>query len=364
MEDQSKYVAYVGSYSYTGKAKGITVMDVDVEKGVFIPRTEVKVNNSSYVIASSDGKFLYSIADEGIVAFAILPDGELERINSASINGMRGCHLSLDEESNIFLVSGFHDGKLTAVRRKPDGSIGRIVAEVFHKGLGGVAERSYRPHVTCARMSPDGKYVLAADSGIDQVRIYRFKNRSLKMVDCIRCDLDSSPRYFIYSPDGRFLYLIYEQKNVIDVFSYKDTPKGPMTEKLQTISTVGKNTKKIAAATSLRPSSDMNYLFCGNAGDETASVYRRDAQTGLLTQLCCLPVSGEYPKDFAVFPDDRHLASINHESGTITFFEVDYEKGLLLMNAREIRCNEPNCCTIVKLPQEMDDGEKDTNEKI
>lgn len=26
-----KYMAYVGSYSYTGKAKGITVFDVDVK---------------------------------------------------------------------------------------------------------------------------------------------------------------------------------------------------------------------------------------------------------------------------------------------------------------------------------------------
>ena len=30
-----KYMAYVGSYSYTGKAKGITVYDVDVEAGKF-----------------------------------------------------------------------------------------------------------------------------------------------------------------------------------------------------------------------------------------------------------------------------------------------------------------------------------------
>ena len=32
---KGKYMAYVGSYSYTGKAKGITVFDVDVEKGMF-----------------------------------------------------------------------------------------------------------------------------------------------------------------------------------------------------------------------------------------------------------------------------------------------------------------------------------------
>lgn len=51
-----KYMAYVGSYSYTGKAKGITVYDVDVENGTFRERCEMEVDNSSYVIASSDGK--------------------------------------------------------------------------------------------------------------------------------------------------------------------------------------------------------------------------------------------------------------------------------------------------------------------
>ena len=64
-----KYMAYVGSYSYTGKAKGITVFDVDVENGMFKERCEIEVDNSSYVIASSDGKTLYSIADEGVCIF-------------------------------------------------------------------------------------------------------------------------------------------------------------------------------------------------------------------------------------------------------------------------------------------------------
>ena len=29
--DEKKYVAYVGSYSYTGEAKGITIYDVDMK---------------------------------------------------------------------------------------------------------------------------------------------------------------------------------------------------------------------------------------------------------------------------------------------------------------------------------------------
>ena len=35
---QDKYMAYVGSYSYNGQAKGITVYDVDVKKGkIYLP---------------------------------------------------------------------------------------------------------------------------------------------------------------------------------------------------------------------------------------------------------------------------------------------------------------------------------------
>ena len=83
MASEGKYMAYVGSYSYNGKAKGITVYDVDVEKGTFKERCEVEVDNSSYVTASNDNRTLYSVADEGVVAFRILENGSLSRLNSA-----------------------------------------------------------------------------------------------------------------------------------------------------------------------------------------------------------------------------------------------------------------------------------------
>ena len=78
-------------------------------------------------------------------------------------------------------------------------------------------------------------------------------------------------------------------------------------------------------------------------------MYKRDAATGLLEYSFCLPISGEYPKDVALFPDGKHLASVNHESGTITFFDIDYEKNLLIMNCRSEKVNQPNCCVIVEV---------------
>lgn len=351
---KGKYMAYVGSYSYTGKAKGITVYDVDVEKGVFIPRCEMEVDNSSYVIPSSDCKTLYSIADEGVVSFKIHENGSITRLNSANIKGMRGCHLSTDKDDKYIFVSGYHDGKATILDLNKDGSVGNIVTGVFHKGLGSVAERNFRPHVSCTRLTPDGKYVMVADLGIDQVKIYRFdqKERRMFLVDAIRCERESAPRCFRFSDDGKFFYLMYELKNVIEVFTYETGERTPVIEKIQTISTVGdKKLSELTAACSMRFSNDedQSYMYCGNAGDNTVSVYKRDKETGLLSLLCCLPISGDYPKDIAVFPDNQHIAVVNHESGSITFFHVDYEKGLLVMSANPIRVNEPNSCVIVKV---------------
>ena len=346
------YMAYVGSYSYTGNAKGITVYDVDVEKGVFKERCEVEVDNSSYLVASPDGKILYSIADEGVVSYRIHENGSITKLNMANIKGMRGCQLSVDPDGKYLFVAGYHDGKATVMNLNPDGTVGSIAAGVYHKGLGSVAERMFRPHVSCVRMTPDKKFVMVADLGVDQVKVYRINENddTLMLVDTIPCDLESAPRHFIFSKDGKYMYLMYEVKNVIDVYTYETGKRAPKLEKIQTISTTGeKRLSQLTAACAIRFSSDEKHLFCSNAGDDTVSVYNRDEETGLLELICCLPISGEYPKDIAIFPDDQHIACLNHETGSITFFHIDYEKGLLVGSTNPVMVDEPNCCAIVKV---------------
>ena len=66
----------------------------------------------------------------------------------------------------------------------------------------------------------------------------------------------------------------------------------------------------------------------------------------------CLPISGDYPKDAAMFPDNKHLVSLNHETNTMTFFNVDLKKGLLVMNGKEMKIDQPNCIIFYKLGEE------------
>lgn len=347
MED--RYVAYVGSYTH-GSAAGITILDVDVQNGIMTKKSEVNVNNSSYLIVSHSGRFLYSVVDEGVAAFSIDKDGELTYLATTSIKGMRGCHLSLTKADDYIFVSGYHDGKLTVLRINEDGTVGEITEEIYHKGIGSIAERNFRPHINCSVLTPDEDLLCVCDIGLDQVKVYEFDRTrgKLKFHDLIRCALESAPREITFSRDGHFAYIVCELKNYIEVYEYIPNAKTRF-EFVQNIYTVRKGHKENTAAAAIQFDCDGDHLFCSNAGDDSVSIYSVNQKTGELTFMQSLPISGRYPKDINLFPDDKHLVCVNNESGTLTFFTIDCKKGLLVMNGKPLKIDTPNCIAIHKL---------------
>ena len=345
-----KYVAYVSSYTQ-GDSHGIKIYDVDMEAGRFCEKDKVEITNSSYITESHDGKHLYSITDFGVESFHILEDGNLELVNFAPINGMRGCFLSTDYEDKYLFVAGYHDGKLTVLRLNEDGSVGAITDEIYHKTMGSIAERSARPHVTCAVMTTDNKYLLVADQGMDHVNVYKFDHVTgkVKLVDILRSALNAAPKTIQVASNGRFLYIINELKCTVDVYRYEDGKRGPNFELLQTVEIIKLSRGSVNSASGFGFSDDYKYLLCSVAGNNSVTVFNVDEETGLLTKNFSLPVSGDYPKDADFFPDNKSLVSLNHESNTMTFFRIDLEAGTMVMNGKGMKVHEPNCIQFHKL---------------
>lgn len=350
---KDRYVAYVSTYTM-GDNHGIKIYDVDMKNGRMKEKDEVEITNSSYISLARNGKFLYSITDFGVESYQIMKDGDLSFINYATINGMRGCYLSTDYDDRYLFVAGYHDGKITVLRLWEDGSVGEITDEIFLKGLGSVAERNFRPHVNCVKMTRDNKYLCAADLGMDHVNVYRLDHEkgTLKLADVIRSDQESAPRHLKISKDGRFVYIIHELKNCIDVYTYEERNGNPYFDRIQSISTLNDYHATGSAASALNFSMDYKYMLSSNAGDNSVTIYKIDEKTGLLSKILCLPISGDYPKDAAIFPDNKHLVSLNHESNNMTFFNLDLEKGLIVMNGPELYVEQPNCIIFHKLDEE------------
>ncbi len=352
MAAREGYVAYAGTYT-NGTSKGIHIYDVDVEEGLLYLRKVVPVNNSSYITRSRNEKFLYSIADEGVRAYEIQPDGDLEPINEIDINGMRGCHMSVDLEGKYLFVAGYHDGKVSVVHTHKDGRLGTLMDGVFHKGTGAVNERSFRPHVCCVRVTPDNKFLCAVDNGIDQVVLYKINHtyNKLQQVDILRMGREAGPRSIHFSRNGRFAYILCEITNLVRVYEYSVQDGYPEFELLQEVSTLSDERDPHDAASALRISYDGEYLFCSTAGDDSVACYKINQETGILDRQFSLPTAGNYPKDIALFPDQKHIAVVNNGSNTITTFAINYDKKVLVMKGKPQKLDTPNCMIFQKISE-------------
>ena len=350
-EKPEKYVAYVSTYTRNADI-GIHVYDVDNKAGRLVEKEKVKITNSSYISLSHNGKYLYAITDFGVTSFKIKADGCLTSTGTASINGMRGCHLSTDYEDKYLFVAGYHDAKVTVLRINPDGTVGEITDEIFSAGLGSIIERSFLPHVTCVKMTRDNKYLCAVDSGMDQVKIYSFDSETgkLKLKDMIRSEQDSAPRYIKFHKNGKFAYVSHEMANKIDIYSYKDTNGNPEFEKIGSVSTMNDDYQTSGSITcALKFSPDHKLLMSSVAGSNSITVYKVDEKTGMLDKRLCLPVSGDYPKDVAFFPDSKHVMSLNHESNTMSFFTLNLKDNIIVLNGPFIKVPSGNCVITKRL---------------
>jgi len=352
MSKSEKYVVYVGTYTYE-TSLGIHIYDLDIETGAMTERKIVPINNPSDLIVSKNGKYLYSIADEGVKSFAIGKDGDLTEINGMWNGGMRGCYLDIDDEGKYLYIAGYHDGRISMMELNPeDGSIVKMSDGVFHRAVGrSVADRSSRPHINCVKLTPDEHYVCAVDGGLDHVKIYKVDKAEgkLKMVDILRGDLDSAPRMMRFSKNGKFAYILNELKNTINVYKYYEDERGPEFERIQTVESESEKVDNVCSALDIEFSPDGRYLLASNDDVNSVNIFEADSETGLLTNICSTRISGEFPKAIAVVPGNRHFLVANHETNEITCFEVNYDKKYALMNTRPIKVDKPNCMYIHKL---------------
>ncbi len=346
-----KYVAYVGSYT-RGESKGLSIFDFEPETLTFKLREVFEINNPSVVHISYDQKYLYCNCDEGVASFKILKDGSIVLMNKATVNGLRPCYMATDRANRYLVTAGYHDGKLTVLRLEDDGRVGSVTDEVFMKGLGSVAGRNYRCHVNCALFTPDEKYLLAVDLGMDQVKIYEFDadTGKIKLHDILRCELESGPKHMIFSKDGKYAYLTHEDKNYVTKYSY--TPEHAVFKKMQTISTLPEKYDGVNSAITLKLSNGGTHLFVTNSGHNSVAIFRIDQETQLMERVCVLPTSGDYPRDLLVVPGRDSFVCVNQESNSMTCFDVNYEGHYIAMAGAPVPVICPTAIAIRKIEED------------
>lgn len=351
---KDRYVAYIGTYT-KGSSEGIYILDLDAETSRFSERKVIPADNPSDVLVANNGHYLYSTSAQGVNAYRILPDGDLEFLNTQWTGGMRGCYLETDPQDKFLFVAGYYDGRLTVMHLNEDGSIGEIADGIYHEGMG-VDEtgHDFMPHITCVKLTPDLKGIFAVDNGLDQIKTYEFDEQTgkLKPIGVLRCELDSAPRLIRVDWKKNFIYVLCEQTNHVCVYQppeVMNTDSRQVLEPIQKISTIAKGSTRKPSTFGMDFSHDGKHLFVSNTVTNTVVVYDVDEETGMLTVNCSASLSGEYPKSVAGLPDSDHFVVLGLNTGTVTVYKVNYDKQYFLMSAKPILIDQPNSIFIHKL---------------
>lgn len=344
------YVAYVGTYT-SGESKGLYAFRPEGNGNLVQKGCPAYIDNPSYINIDKNKGFLYAVIENdafhgehggGVAAFKIdCKSGALDHLSAKGTKGASPCHLTTDREGKRLFVANYAEGTFTIFDISDEGKIGEIRSVVVHEGSGINADRQEKAHVHCVVLTPDEKFLLAVDLGMDKIIIYSVFAEEMKPEGEYQARPGSGPRHVEFHPGERYLYLLNELSSDIDVLRYDEN--GVTLEKVQTISTLPKDFIGYNICAAIHISKDGRFLYASNRGHDSISAFKVDKATGMLDLKSVTPCGGEFPRDFQIDPSGEFLYSANQNSSTITAFRIDREYGLLTPLDHVIKVPNPTC---------------------
>ncbi|MGV3487372.1 MAG: lactonase family protein [Tuberibacillus sp.] len=343
---QTVYKGYIGTYT-KGESKGIYSFSLDTDKGeIFDVKVAAEIGNPTYLTINKDNEYLFSVIKKGekggAAAFAIQPHtGGLVPLNDLVLDGPQPCHISVDSANTHVVTSNYHQGTAVSHSLKPDGSLDRVLSLLKHEGKGPNEKRQDGPHVHFAGFTPDERYVIVVDLGIDAIVTYRIPDGKWEEVTRLSVNPGSGPRHIVFHPNGKFAYVMTELSSEVIVLDY-DSESGSFSTK-QYISTLPEDYNGYNDGSAIHITSDGCFVYAANRGHNSIAAFRVDEETGELTYIENISSGGDWPRDFVLDPTERYLVASNQNSGNLVLFSRDPMTGKLEQLQSGVAVPDPVC---------------------
>ena len=352
-------LVYFGTYT-GAKSKGVYVSKFDPATGTLTaPELAAEIKNPTFLAVAPGGNSLYTVSEVdqvggqpagAVKAFALdSKTGKLTPLNQ-QLSGSGGpCHVSVDATGKCLFVANYGGGSVAAFPIHPDGSLGEATTNLQHTGSGVNKERQAGPHAHSIYPSPENRFTLDCDLGLDKIFINRLDApvAGLTPNDPPSAALapGSGPRHLAFSADGRFLYVINELSNTITVFSY--APANAALAEVQTVSTLPAEFAGTSTTAEIALHPNGKFLYGSNRGHDSIAVFAVDQKSGKLTPVEHTSTQGRKPRHFAIDPTGRWLLAENQASDSVVVFAIEADTGKLKPSGQTVSIGAPVCSVFV-----------------
>jgi 6-phosphogluconolactonase len=330
MMTTAQHVLYAGSYAAPAQA-GIYAFTFDAATGALTLRASLAgIANPSFIALHPNGRWLYAVSETSVeqegVPGAVWAVGctrepwGLTAINQQASGGDWPCHLAIHSTGWWLVVSNYASGTIGVFPILADGALGAMSDLVRHTGSGPHPVRQQGPHTHSATFTPDERFVIVADLGLDALAVYAFDPAAGRLQAHMQVATrpGAGPRHMAFHSNGKRLYVANELDNTVAVYDY-DAARGAL-QAGQILDTLPPGAPESTVADiHITPAGDR--LYVSNRGYDSVAVFDVGAD-GQLAPVAIRPCGGQWPRNFAVAPGGRFLLVANQYSDTISTLPV------------------------------------------
>ena len=265
-----------------------------------------------------------------VTALRITEDGtELEVLNEVVIpNASATCQIALDAVNRTLYAANYDSGSIASIPIAKDGNLLSPSRVILHTGHGAIKGRQDSAHAHSVNPAPSGKYLIAADLGMDSLILY--KTGGVGELDCAAGHsgerlVGQGARSLAYHPNGRRFYLSAEISGRLLAFDF-DPETGDMRQ-IQEISTLPEGYKGENLVSHVEVSRRGDYVFAANRIHDSIVAYQVDPEKGTLRFSDRTASGGRWPRHFAVTDKADCLIIANHLSDNVTALPFDTRTG-------------------------------------
>lgn len=349
LQAQEHYLL-VGTYA-SPLNEGLHVYRFNSSTGTAAAVSSIPSSNPSFITLSPDGKNVFAVFETapkdgkgGDIASYSFDDvtGRLSLIGKNLSGGDHPCHVELDRSGRWLFASNYSSGTLSVLPIDSNGNPGPAKS-IHHTGSGPDTSRQKGPHVHGSLISPDNRFLLVTDLGIDKVMIYAFDEKTGSIAPAAqpfyKANPGAGPRQICFDPSGRRAYLIEELSGHVVFLKYRNGLLKPK----QRISTMAQGDRRFPGSADIHVSPDGQFLYASNRGEVNNIAIYQVRPNGKLQLKAHQPTLGKSPRYFSIDPSGNYLLCGNQNSDEIVIFKRDRQTGLLTDTGQRIALGKPVC---------------------
>lgn len=295
------------------------------------------IDAPSFLLAHPNGRCLYAVSETGKDSHGVIGEVwalqferepfSIQPINHQSTRGDWPCHLQLDATGHWLLATNYGTGNAGIYPLQPDGSLGEMTDFVQHHGTGPNAARQEGPHAHSSIFTPDNRFAIIADLGIDQLVIYKFDSSTGKLLlhSSVNTRAGAGPRHLAFHPNGQWMYTANELNSTVTLYDY-DVANGLLLERLSLPTVPSDSPENIVA--DIHVSATGRRVYVSNRGHNRIAVYDVGAD-GSLNLVSIPSCGGNWPRNFALSPSRRFVLVANQYSNEICVLPIQEGKEAL-----------------------------------